>query len=95
MNNHCLEIGEHESGHERRGRAREDYDPMWESDNEGSYLDEFAQQDMHYERVPRADKNWDHDIKIVVGDFEGCLQPYAFLDWVDWVDQYFEWKAVL
>ena len=39
-------------------------------------------------------KRWDKGIKIDVSDFEGHLKLKEFLDWVDRVHQFFEWKGV-
>ena len=44
----------------------------------------------HYDRRDR----WDRGIKVELEDFEGRLHPDAFLDWIDRVDQYFEWKEI-
>ena len=33
-------------------------------------------------------------IKIEIGDFEGKFQRYVFLDRVDKIDQYFEWREI-
>lgn len=42
-----------------------------------------------------TERNSDQGIKVDVGESEGRLQPEEFLDWVDRVDQFFEWKECL
>ena len=52
------------------------------------------------ERNKRSDRNrplprerrWDEGIKIDVGEFEGHFQTNTFLDWVNKINQYFEYK---
>jgi len=42
----------------------------------------------------RRQRNWDYRIKIDVHNFEGKLQPEQFIEWVEKIDQFFEWKEI-
>jgi len=50
------------------------------------------------EEVPknqnRRQRNWYYEIKIDVHNFEGKLQPDLFLEWIEKMDQFFDWKEI-
>lgn len=42
----------------------------------------------------RQDNRWDQGIKVDANDFKGRLDLDEFLDCVDRINQFFEWKEI-